>query len=157
MRTQGYVFVSSEGSFAAVRTSCGHGPTRQVISWVKEIQDAEVFPYENIARRKFKELEKAQSLQAVETRVIQFQMWGKPNPVPAAPVAPPPAPEEYRPFPPAAIQRPAWQCIDCDRRVFIDGAMRYFGDNEALPLGVVHSEVEYQYGQEAYSRKPRSK
>lgn len=153
MRKQGYVFVSVEGHYAVTRTSCDHGPTRQVVRWVECMDDAEVFVSENVARRNFKELEKAQALQAVETRVIQFHAWVKPELIPAEPVSPPPAPEEYRPFPPAAIQRPAWQCIDCDRRVFIDGALRYFDDTEALPLGVAHSEVEYQHGIEAYHRK----
>lgn len=146
--SNGFVFVNKEGQYAYTSQSTGFAATKDVIYWSRDLSQAQIFPHEAMARRKFKELEKCQALMAVATRVVSISDWSEK----AAPVMPI-APEEYRPFPPSSLQRPAWQCLDRDRRVFIDGAMRYFGDNEALPAKVKHDQVEFQYGREAWMVK----
>lgn len=74
--SQGFIFVNELGQYA-VSNVCvvGFAPPRDVINWVSDINMAEVFPHEAMARRKFKALEKCQSLKAVATREVMIRNW----------------------------------------------------------------------------------
>ena len=72
---QGFVFVNELGQYAVPGLSSDHGPTREVINWVDDINHAHVFPHEALMRRRFKALEKAQSLKAVSTREVLIRNW----------------------------------------------------------------------------------
>lgn len=100
--TQGFIFVNELGQYAVTGVSFDHGPSREVVMWVDGINQAEIFPHEGMMRRKHKSLEKCQTLMAVATRVVSIRDWSEK----AAPVMPI-DPEEYRPFPPSSLQRPA--------------------------------------------------
>ena len=92
--SNGFVFVNKEGQYAYTSQSTGFTATKDVIYWSRDLSQAQIFPHEAMARRKFKELEKCQALMAVATRVVSISDWSEK----AAPVMPI-APEEYRPFP----------------------------------------------------------
>ena len=74
---KGFIFINNEGCYAITGLSGGFGPTQQVIHWVKDIHNAEVFPHEAMARRKFKALEKCQSLMAVARREVSIEVWSE--------------------------------------------------------------------------------
>lgn len=74
---KGFIFINNEGWYAITGLSSGFGPTQQVIHWTKDIHRAEVFPHEGMARRKFKVLEKCQSLMAVARREVSIEVWSK--------------------------------------------------------------------------------
>lgn len=74
---KGFIFINNEGQYAIIGLSGGFGPTQQVIHWVKDIHNAEVFPHEAMARRKFKALEKCQSLMAVVRREVSVEVWSE--------------------------------------------------------------------------------
>lgn len=72
---QGFIFVNEHGEYATPGLSSGHGPTREIINWVKDINQAHVFPHEAIMRRRFKQLEKCRALKAVATREVLIRDW----------------------------------------------------------------------------------
>ena len=72
---KGFIFINNKGCYAITGLSSGFGPTQQVIHWVKDIHNAELFPHEAMARRKFKALEKCQSLMAVAVRQVIIRNW----------------------------------------------------------------------------------
>lgn len=72
---QGFIFLNSLGQYAIPGMSTGHGGTREVINWVDNINQAHVFQHEALVRRRFKELEKAQSLKAVVKREVILSNW----------------------------------------------------------------------------------
>lgn len=74
---KGFIFINNEGQYAIIGLSGGFGPTQQVIHWTKDIHNAEVFPHEAMARRKFKALEKCQSLMAVARREVSIEVWSE--------------------------------------------------------------------------------
>ncbi len=73
--SQGFIFLNSLGQYAVLGLSSGHGPTREIINWVDNINQAHVFPHEAIIRRRFKELENCQSLKAVVKREVMLSNW----------------------------------------------------------------------------------
>lgn len=76
--TQGFIFVNELGHYAtAPRMSCDHGPRREVIGWTANINEAHVYPHDAMVRRRFKELEKAQSLKAVVKREVILMNWSE--------------------------------------------------------------------------------
>lgn len=72
---QGFIFINELGQYAVPSLSFDHGPRREVITWVSNINDAHVFPHEAMIRRRFKELEKCQSLKAVAVRQVIIRNW----------------------------------------------------------------------------------
>lgn len=72
---QGFIFINELGQYAVPSLSFSHGPTREIINWVSDINDAHVFPHEAMMRRRFKELEKCQSLKAVAVRQVVIRNW----------------------------------------------------------------------------------
>lgn len=72
---QGFIFINELGQYAVPTISISHGPTREIIQWVSDINEAHVFPHEAMMRRRFKELEKCQSLKAVATRNVVIRNW----------------------------------------------------------------------------------
>lgn len=73
---QGFIFINELGQYAVPTiSSSGFAPTREVIIWVSDINEAHVFPHEAMMRRRFKELEKYQSLKAVATRNVVIRNW----------------------------------------------------------------------------------
>lgn len=76
MEKQGFIFVNEVGQYAVTTLSSGFGPTREVIGWVSHIDDAKLFPHENIARRLHDCLKNCQCLKVVEERRIYIRNWG---------------------------------------------------------------------------------
>lgn len=74
---KGFIFINNEGQYAIIGLSSGFGPTQQVIHWTKDIHCADIFPHEAMARRKFKALEKCQSLMAVARREVSIEVWSE--------------------------------------------------------------------------------
>lgn len=75
---QGFVFINELGQYAVpTNSSSGFAPTREVIIWVSDINEAHVFPHEAMMRRRFKELEKCQSLMAVARREVSIEVWSE--------------------------------------------------------------------------------
>lgn len=72
---QGFIFVNEHGEYATPGLSSGHGPTREIVNWVKDINQAYVFPHEAMVRRRFKQLEKCRALKAVATREVLIRDW----------------------------------------------------------------------------------
>lgn len=73
---KGFIFINENGEFAVcVTRSSGCAPTREIITWVKNINMASVFTHEAMAKRKFKDLENCQSLKAVENRLVTIKLW----------------------------------------------------------------------------------
>lgn len=72
---QGFIFINELGQYAVPGLSWGHGPTREIINWVTDINDAHVFAHEGMMRRRFKQLEKCQALKAVATREVLIREW----------------------------------------------------------------------------------
>lgn len=78
MEKQGFIFISEDGLYAQHSiSSAGFGPTREVIYWVSDINNATVFPHESMVKHKFPGLAKTQSLKAVETKVVKLTNWGE--------------------------------------------------------------------------------
>lgn len=74
---QGFIFINELGQYAVPSISMDRGPKREVIIWVTDINEAHVFPHEAMMRRRFKELEKCQSLMAVARREVSIEVWGE--------------------------------------------------------------------------------
>lgn len=74
---KGFIFINNEGQYAIIGLSGGFGPTQEVIHWTPNIHMAKVFPHEAMARRKFKALEKCQSLMAVARREVSIEVWSE--------------------------------------------------------------------------------
>ena len=73
---KGFIFINENGEYAVcVISSSGFAPTREVITWVKDINRASVFPHEAMTKRKFKALENCQSLKAIEKRLVTIKLW----------------------------------------------------------------------------------
>lgn len=72
---QGFVFVNELGQYAILSTPVSHGPSREVVMWVDDINQAYVFLHDAMSRRKYKVLEKCQSLKAVVTREVLIKNW----------------------------------------------------------------------------------
>lgn len=72
---QGFIFINELGQYAVPTISISHGPTREIIQWVSDINEAHVFPHEAMMRRRFKELEKCQSLKAIAKREVLIREW----------------------------------------------------------------------------------
>lgn len=72
---QGFVFINELGQYAVPSLSNGFGPAREIINWVSDINEAHVFPHEAMMRRRFKELEKCQSLKAIAKREVLIRNW----------------------------------------------------------------------------------
>lgn len=73
---KGFIFINENGEYAVcVTSSSGFAPTREVITWAKDINRASVFPHEAMTKRKFKALENCQSLKAIEKRLVTIKLW----------------------------------------------------------------------------------
>lgn len=73
---KGFIFINEKGEYAVcVTNSSGFATTREVITWVKDINRASVFPHEAMTKRKFKALENCQSLKAIEKRLVNIKLW----------------------------------------------------------------------------------
>lgn len=123
--SNGFVFVNKEGQYAYTSQSTGFAATKDVICWSRDLYQAQIFPHEAMARRKFKELEKCQALMAVATRVVSISDWSEKS-APVLPIA------------------HAWEHPDKKRRaiLFNEGKYRYFDDNESVD-GFGVGAVEY--------------
>ena len=127
--SNGFVFVNKEGQYAYTSQSTGFAATKDVICWSRDLYQAQIFPHEAMARRKFKELEKCQALMAVATRVVSISDWSEK----AAPVMP---------IAPEMSIASAWAEVHKYRRaILLNGAgYRYYSNDEVIDdidIGVV--------------------
>lgn len=128
----GFIFINEKGLYAYVCQSGGF-TTKELVDWTNDLNCAEIFPHENIARRKHKQLEKCQALKASATRNVAIGEWeATPEPPPERPV-----------MPGMPIAQP-WEHPDKKRRavLFNEGKYRYFDDNESVD-GFGVGAVEY--------------
>ena len=138
---QCFVFINNHGEYAtAPYMASGHGPAREVIGWTKDINEAHVFPHENMVVRRFPELKHAQSLKAVVRRQVLLgwpleseQSTPAPALAPNAPVIPAPAVKQ----PENAY--PSHECMDAARRALGKGEYNV-GSN--IVRGDLHFIVE---------------
>lgn len=72
MESEGVVFINSDGEYAKTGMSNGHGPTRRIIYFVKNINMADLFYSEHLALREFKSLKECQALNAVAIRTVKL-------------------------------------------------------------------------------------
>lgn len=127
----GFIFINEKGLYAYVCQSGGF-TTKELVDWTNDLNRAEIFPHENIARRKHKQLEKCQALKASATRNVAIGEWEATPAQPESPVIP------YMPF------VHSWEYPDKKRRaiLFNEGKYRYFDDNESVD-GFGVGAVEY--------------
>lgn len=72
---QGFVFINERGQYAVPIISMDHGPKREVIIWVTDINEAHVFPHEEMMKRRFPQLRNCQSVKAVATCEVLIRNW----------------------------------------------------------------------------------
>lgn len=77
MERQGFVFINEDGKYARHSiSSAGFAPTREVIYWVENINEATVFQNEVVIARRLKDqLAGLQCIKAVETKVVKLTPW----------------------------------------------------------------------------------
>lgn len=90
----GFVFINSAGQYAFEHNASGFAANTMVVTWLNDINEATVFPHENIARRKHKSLTKCHAIPAKGTRMVVFRDFEKPPVAPVGPPACPPLPGE---------------------------------------------------------------
>lgn len=76
---QGYIFINSDGEYAAEGTAGGFARTEKVIWWVKNLNEATVFrsekPWGGVHKTHLERLKHAQALKAVEERTVKLTPW----------------------------------------------------------------------------------